>query len=68
MNANDWPWRITVIKDDGTSPEHDYSEEFAGQPITELARHLSAKPGVVRVELSTVFVAGEQISPGPAGL
>lgn len=66
MDANVWPWRIRVTKADGTSPEQDYSEEFAGRPITELARHLSAKPGVVRVDLVTSFVAGEQVSPGSA--
>lgn len=59
----EYQWRIKVTKTDGTTPEHDYEAEFAGRPITELARHLSAKPGVVRVELCTAFVAGEQVSP-----
>jgi len=67
MNVNDWPWRITVTKEDGTTRTDDYAAaDLAGQDPIGMARHLSGKPGVVRVDVSTAFAAGEQISPGPA--
>lgn len=59
-----WPWRITVTKDDGTSRSEDYAaESIGGRPVTEFARWKSEQAGVTRVELTTAFVAGEQVSP-----
>ena len=62
MNANDWPWRITVTKTDGTVSTSDYtdSDDFH---VIGFARHMSAQPNVTRVNVSTAFAAGEQISP-----
>ena len=64
MDANSWPWRITVTKTDGTSRTDDYAAaDLPGQDPIGMARYLSTKPGVARVDVSTVFVAGEQVSP-----
>lgn len=58
-----WPWRITTTYADGSVRSEDYSEEF--QPLG-FAQHLSRKPNVVRVEVTTVFTDGKQVSPaGP---
>ena len=60
MTSSNWPWLMKVTRTDGSVREDDYGA------ITDpagLARFLSTKPDVVRVELSTAFVAGEQVSP-----
>jgi hypothetical protein len=55
-----WPWRLTVTYADGTVREDDYASDFdpAG-----FARHLSQKPDVTKVEVTTVFARGKQVSP-----
>ena len=58
-----WPWRITVTRDDGTSRTNDYEDGYGGRPIPEFAAYMSNQPGVARVDVSTAFIAGEQVSP-----
>jgi hypothetical protein len=58
-----WPWRITATYADGSVRKDDYASDF--EPLG-FAQHLSQKPNVTRVEVTTVFVAGEQVSPEPA--
>jgi hypothetical protein len=55
-----WPWHVTVTYADGTVREDDYAADF--DPVG-FAQHLSRKPSVTRVEVTTVFVSGEQVSP-----
>jgi hypothetical protein len=58
-----WPWHMKVTRTDGTVREDDYSDGFGGRPILEYAQFLSGVAGVERVELTTAFVAGEQVAP-----
>jgi hypothetical protein len=59
-----WPWRITITYADGSVRNDDYADDF--QPLG-FAQHLSSKPNVVRVEVTTVYVNGEQVSPVETG-
>jgi hypothetical protein len=59
MTPNDWPWHMKVTYADGSIREDDYAN--AADPVG-LARFKSSKVNVERVELTTVFVAGEQIA------
>jgi hypothetical protein len=58
-----WPFRLTVTYTDGRVRTDDYAADFgpegSGGPLG-YARHLSGRPGVERVEVTTVFVAGQQ--------
>jgi hypothetical protein len=55
-----WPWHIEVTCADGTVREYDYEPD---NDAAGYARFLSAKPGVTQVNLTTVFIGGEQVSP-----
>jgi hypothetical protein len=57
-----WPWHLKVTKSDGTVREDDCDGSGVTDPVG-LARFLSSKPGVERVELATAFARGEQVSP-----
>ena len=57
-----WPWHMTVTHTDGAVREDDYADGVGGRPIGEYAQYLSSLPDVARVELTTVFVAGEQVT------
>lgn len=60
MGAGNWPWHVTATYADGSVQENDYAGDF--DPIG-FARHLSSRPNVVRVDVATSFVAGEQVTP-----
>jgi hypothetical protein len=55
-----WPWHSKTTYKDGSVRENDYAADFdpAG-----FARHLSSKPNVAQVELTTMFVGGIQVTP-----
>lgn len=55
-----WPWRMTTTFTNGDVREDDYAADF--DPVG-FAKHVSAKPDVDHVELSTRFVGGEQVTP-----
>lgn len=58
--ATRWPWRMKTTYKDGTTREDDWADEV---DAVGLAKFKSEQAAVERVELTTVFTAGQQVSP-----
>lgn len=55
-----WEWHIKITYTNGNVRENDYSAEFSP---ADFALFLSERSNVARVEITTAFVNGEQVSP-----
>lgn len=59
-----WAWHMKITYTNGNVRENDYSTEFGP---ADFALFLSKRPNVARVEITTAFVNGEQVSPYDLG-
>jgi hypothetical protein len=55
-----WPWRVRITSSDGRVKEDNYSSDF--DPVG-FARYISHQAGVERVEVTTAFADGNQVTP-----
>jgi hypothetical protein len=56
-----WPWNITITYADGKVVNK--GEYADGVDPMDYARYMSERSNVVRVQVTTVFINGEQVSP-----